>query len=277
MRKGPPRPGDWLEQHPEPGQTFEGYVRSDPNRPGGRRTTLYLQPVGEFDETHTRLLAATAEGLGRFYALPVQTLPRIDESALPSSARRIHPEWKVPQVLTVAVRDLLRKNRPENAVAVLALTIADLWPGKGWNFVFGDAELTERVGVWSLARLGDPRKEYTLCLRRALKTATHETGHMLGILHCKAFECGMNGSNHLPEADSQPLWFCPDDAMKVCWACGVDPRSRYQRLVEFADAHALDTECRFWRKSLAALDAARLPGQITEDRSDGRVPVPSRR
>ena len=183
----------------------------------------------------------------------------------------------MPQVLTVAVRDLLRKNRPENAVAVLALTIADLWPGKGWNFVFGDAELTERVGVWSLARLGDPRKEYTLCLRRALKTATHETGHMLGILHCKAFECGMNGSNHLPEADSQPLWFCPDDAMKVCWACGVDPRSRYQRLVEFADAHALDTECRFWRKSLAALDAARLPGQITEDRSDGRVPVPSRR
>ena len=93
---------------------------------------------------------------------------------------------------------MLKPKRPRDAVAVLALAALDLWPGEGWNFVFGQANLTERVGVWSLYRNGDPElgaDAYTLCLRRTLKTATHETGHMLGIAHCTAYACGMNGSN----------------------------------------------------------------------------------
>ena len=42
---------------------------------------------------------------------------------------------------------------------MLAITAFDLWPGPGWNFVFGQASLTERVGVWSMARNGDPDDE----------------------------------------------------------------------------------------------------------------------
>ncbi len=48
---------------------------------------------------------------------------------------------------------------------MLALTTSDLWPGEGWNFVFGQASLSERVGVWSLHRLGNPQIEFTTCLR----------------------------------------------------------------------------------------------------------------
>jgi hypothetical protein len=33
----------------------------------------------------------------------------------------------------------------------------------------------------------------------------------------------MNGSKQRAEADSRPLWFCPEDEMKVQWACRVDP------------------------------------------------------
>ena len=76
---------------------------------------------------------------------------------------------------------------------------------------------------------------------------------MLGIPHCTQYECGMNGSNHRTEADSRPLWFCPEDEMKVWWACGVDPAKRYDRLAVFADAHGLVAEAKFWRKSRAAL------------------------
>jgi hypothetical protein len=66
----------------------------------------------------------------------------------------------------------------------------------------------------------------------------------------------MNGSNHRAEADGRPLWFCPEDEMKVWWACRGDPRTRYERLAEFARAHGLDRESRFWMRSLAALGEA---------------------
>jgi hypothetical protein len=41
--------------------------------------------------------------------------------------------------------------------------------------------------------------------------------------------------------------------MKVWWACRVDPARRYARLADFAEAHGLGEEGRFWRRSLAAL------------------------
>ncbi len=260
-RKTPPQPGEWLDTHPEPGQTFDEYLATNPNRPTTERTTLYLQPLGRFNPAEARLLDATAELLGRFYGLPVKTLRTIGLDVVPARARRVHPEWGDRQILTSFVLDLLRSRRPRDAVAVLALTTSDLWPGQGWNFVYGQASLSDRVGVWSLYRNGDPATEYPTCLRRTLKTAVHETGHMLGIWHCTAFECGMNGSNHRAEADSRPLAFCPECAMKVWWACRLDPARRYERLAAFAEVHGLDGEERFWHASLDALrgDLAAAP------------------
>src|SRR5262249_23679203 len=199
------------------------------------------------------LIAATAEMLGRFYGVPVRVLYPIGLDQIPTSARRTHPTWGDQQVLSTYVLDLLRQRRPEDAVALLALTTADLWPRAGWNFVFGQAALRDRVGVWSLYRQGDPHQDFTTCLRRTLKTAVHETGHMLGIAHCTAYECGMNGSNHRTEADTRPMGFCPECEMKVWWACRVYPASRYQRLAEFAESRGLDREARAWRTSLAAI------------------------
>ena len=115
---------------------------------------------------------------------------------------------------------------------MLALTTADLWPGKGWNFVFGQASLKRGVGVWSLHRLGEPELEPETFLRRTAKIAVHEAGHMLGIWHCTQFTCGMNGANHQREADGQPMWFCPEDEMKIWWACRANPAERYRRLAK---------------------------------------------
>jgi archaemetzincin len=250
---GKPQPGEWLDKHPEAGQSFAEYRASDPNRPDRRHTTLYLQPLGTFDANQEKLLGATADLLGRFYGVPVKTRAAIALDRIPAEARRVHPTWGDAQVLAPYVLDLLQEERPGDAVAVLALTTADLWPGQGWNFVFGQASLQERVGVWSLYRQGDPKAEFKTCLRRTLKTAVHETGHMLGIRHCTFAECCMNGSNHRAEADARPMWFCVQDEQKVWWSCKVAPAARYRRLAEFAAAHGLDAESRFWRDSLAAL------------------------
>ena len=252
-RKSPPRPGEWLDRHREVGQTFDVYLQERPNRPTARRTTIYLQPLGDLDADQERLIARAGELLGIFYAVPVRRLEPIGLDVIPPEARRAHPDWGDRQILSTYVLDLLKRRRPDDAVAVLALTTADLWPGAGWNFVFGQASLGDRVGVWSLYRLGDPRRDFTTVLRRTLQTAVHETGHMLGLRHCTAYECGMNGSNHRAEADSRPLGFCPECAMKVWWACRADPRTRARHLAAFAAACGLEREAQAWAAEAAAL------------------------
>lgn len=251
--KTPPQPGEWLDRHQEVGQTFEAYLAERPNRRTARRTTLYLRSIGEPTPAEAALLARTADLLGRFYGLPVKRLDPIDPASLPAEAR-LGDQW-----ITGPLLDRLIRERPDDAVAVLALTTADLTPGESWNYVFGQATLDERVGVWSSHRFGDPATEPAVVLRRTLQTAVHETGHMLGIRHCTAYECGMNGSNHLAEADGRPMGFCPECEMKVWWACGVEPRGRYRRLAEFAEDQGLGSEAASWAASARALDGAGPP------------------
>ena len=185
--------------------------------------------------------------------MPVRMLERMDLAWVPDQARRLHPCSGEEQILTRFVLRLLSRRKPADALAVLAVTTSDLWPGEGWNFVFGQASLTRGVGVWSVHRLGDPELELETFLRRTAKIAVHETGHMLGIWHCTEFRCGMNGANHQAETDELPMWFCPEDEIKIWWACSVDPAERYRRLVECAVAHGLEAEAEFWRKSERAV------------------------
>src|SRR5262249_60987573 len=87
-----------------------------------------------------------------------------------------------PPLSTSLLREILEPDVPEDALGYLALTARDLWPGKGWNFVFGQANLRRRVGVWSIHRNGWPGQgeaEFRLCLRRTPETAAHEAGHVL--------------------------------------------------------------------------------------------------
>jgi len=255
--KTEPQPGDWLAEHDEPGQTFSQYRNSRPNRPTRVRTTIYLQPIGDFTAEQEKIVAATAEMLEPFYFTPVRKLKPIPLDAIPDRARRTHPTWGDRQLLTSYILyDLLKPRRPKDAVAVLALTASDLWPGEGWNFVYGQAALRDRVGVWSLYRNGDASESdeaFQRALRRSLQTATHETGHMLGIKHCTLYECGMNGSNHQSEADSRPLALCPECAQKVWWACDADPAERYESLAKFANANGLDEDALLWKRSLERL------------------------
>jgi archaemetzincin len=255
--KTPSGPEDWLATHREAGQTFEQYRHSNPNRPTKERTILYVQPIGAFTNAERQLVDETADLLSRFYNVRTKVLDPIGLDVIPSKAQRVHPTSGDRQILTTYVLDkVLKPRRPRNAVAMLALTTADLWPGEGWNFVFGQASLSERVGVWSLFRFGNaegPKAESRQFRRRTFKVAVHETGHMLGIAHCTAYECGMNGANHLAEMDSRPFYFCPECVQKIWWACHADPIQRYESLIEFARRHGLDAEAEFWQKSVDRL------------------------
>jgi len=256
---GKPRPGEWLYHHPEPGQTFDQYVRSSPVVPRADRRTIYVQPLGEFTPGRRRIVTLTAEFIGVFFSVPVKVSSDLPLSVVPESARRTHPTWGDKQILTTYVLDKVLKPRlPKDAFACIAFTSWDLWPGEGWNFVFGQASLRERVGVWSIYRFGDPDKDeqsFRLALLRAMRTGTHELGHMLTILHCTAYECGMCGSNSLPESDRRPLALCPECMAKVCWATHADPVERCRKLAQFCEKHGLKSEAARYREFLRALGA----------------------
>jgi archaemetzincin len=131
---------------------------------------------------------------------------------------------------------------------MLALTSTDLWPGDGWNFVFGQASLRDRVGVWSTARFGDAEKSAQLLLRRVLHVATHETGHIFGIKHCTAYECCMNGANHQVEGDRSPLAFCCECDAKLAWAANANTKDRATKLAEFMKKIQFPQESEHWNK-----------------------------
>ena len=154
---GSPQPGDWLAEHKEPGQSYAA-VPSQPANP--RRPAA----AGDLCATARRVrcgpgkvLERTAEFLGLYFQLPVKVREGLSLDLIPAAARREHPTWHVKQILTTYVLDdVLRPRLPASACAYIALTTSDLWPGEGWNFVFGQASLSERVGVWSIAGTAIP-------------------------------------------------------------------------------------------------------------------------
>ena len=73
--KRPPRPGDWLAEHHEDGQSFAEFARSLPLVPTAAVRTISLQPIGDFSDAQRRVVALTADYARAALAeLPVQNL-----------------------------------------------------------------------------------------------------------------------------------------------------------------------------------------------------------
>lgn len=256
---GKPKLYDWLAEHPEEkGQTFVEYLNSHPVLPDEQRQTIYVQPLGDFTEPQRQIVALTTEYLSVFFHLPVKLNDPVPLTLVPKHARRASPlEKGVEQIQTGFVRDEILKPRlPKDAAVMIAFTASDLFPGPGWNFLFGEASLTDRVGVWSIYRFGNPDSiygDFQLCLLRTLKLATHETGHIFSMPHCTKYECNMSGTNHLGETDSRGLDVCPECMAKICWGMKDDPLQRYQKLAEFCRINQLDKERQFFKAAIHAL------------------------
>ena len=252
-----PAPGDWLHSHPEEGQTFNQYLKDDMNHASKNRHTIYIQPLGPFSSTRLKIVKTTAKLMSLYFDLPVKIKKTIPLSHIPENAQRVHPEWGDRQLLTTYILYKLLKPRvPKDAVAYIAFTATDLYPEPDWNFVYGQAVLKSRVGVWSLYRNGDPDESpesYKQTLLRTIKTGTHEMGHIFSIKHCIAWSCNMNGSNNRPESDRKPLYLCPECAAKLTYACGSDLLRRYKKLLTFTRRHGFTKATAYYEKALRVL------------------------
>ncbi|MBW2340858.1 MAG: hypothetical protein JRF50_11035 [Deltaproteobacteria bacterium] len=246
-----PKPGDWFSEHPESGQTFDDFVRVIPTKPDTLQDKIFLQPLGQFSEGRSVSLETLKVYGSTFFAMDVDILSPVAISG--SQLRtRINPYSRNRQVFTPDILMFLRSSLPPGAFCLLAITMEDLYPDPSWNFVFGQASLRDRVGVFSFARYdpafyGEERgREYQeVSLRRSFKVLAHEIGHMFSLQHCIFFRCVMNGSNHLQESDARPLSLCPVCLRKLQFSIGFDVLDRYRKLLDFYQRAGLDPETRW--------------------------------
>lgn len=236
---------DWLWDNKEGGQTFDEYVESSPTLPTDERKVIYVQPLGKFKADQTKVIKITSEYIEAFYGLKVKALPtRPLTTKLNEPDQRMIDYPKHRQLRTgYIMENMLRPALPKDAAALIAFTNEDLYPDSSMFFVFGQASLENRVGVWSLFRLDD-QATYDTFLRRTMKIAAHETGHMFSMRHCTKYECVMSGTNHLGETDRRPVDACPECMAKICWMMKQKPAERYKRLAAFARLNKLENEAR---------------------------------
>ena len=76
--------------------------------------------------------------------------------------------------------------------------------------------------------------EAMLLMYRCVKTACHEICHVLGMTHCPYYECLMNGSNLVTEADIKPFALCPICLRKLASYFQIQNKlsDRYFKLIE---------------------------------------------
>lgn len=286
---------DWLTSHPEDPQDFEQFF-SDPyrNKPSPEKHRIYIQCIGSLgnsrsiNEEYIKWLKTYCEAF--FYGLTVILLEPVPVSATKCSFR-VNDSTHNLQIHAGQILKFLKKRKPRDAFCIVGITMIDLYPRDSWNFVFGQASLTDGVGIFSFARycndfysphykgrVKKPQKvspsDYSIfndyylpevtsvLLLRSCKTLSHEVGHIFGLRHCQWLACLMQGSNHLEEADRRPLNLCPICLRKLQCAIGFKIVERYKALVKWIDddeaAHPL---CAVTTKS-AGEDIAGLPKPV---------------
>jgi archaemetzincin len=249
-----PGPGDWLSVAREPGQTFERFTRTASERPAEAAQRICLRPVGDVPPRHRQLLQQLQRFGSEFFGRELSLLPPLVVEGSGIATRRN----RFTDVLQLKTRDILpalARSIPPDAWCVLGVTVCDLYPHDTWSFVFGEALLGDRVGVFSVARYdpafyGKPVDDPSLLVRRSCKVLAHEACHMFGMQHCVFFNCLMNGSNHLAESDRRPLHLCPVDLRKLQWTLGFDVTDRYRRLLAFWREAGVDDEAAWIQRRL---------------------------
>lgn len=239
-KMGTPRPGDWLDRFPEERQTFEDYREECRNLVTEERSVFYIRPIGDL----TGRERMTVDAMGKFAEIyfGVRTVVRMTRPHFENGYVRSRRQWNA-----TTITGQLLEERTDDAIAYIGITNVDLF-SSGLNFVFGEASLRNRCGIYSLHRYGT--EDEALYLRRALKLMVHEAGHIFSITHCTEYECVMNGANSLREDDAHPMHLCPDDLPKLEWNVGFDRMERYRKLAEFYEKHGLDEEARWVRDRL---------------------------
>lgn len=248
-----PKQGDWLREHAEQGQTLRQFGNTSFRIvPHGAVTTLLLQPIGDYphDPVSAPQLPLLAAYLQAFFGpcVRVQANKPVPLEKIPNLTTREGSEG-LRQLLISDLYGYLggvmtSRDRARTTLATVGVTMEDLYPGDEWEFVYGEANPMDAVGVFSFARYHPSFAPTTLhtppdvaMLLRSCKVLSHEVGHLAGLKHCVYFHCLMNGANRAAELEQQALQLCPLCLKKLAGPFRWDLMARSQALQAFYAAH----------------------------------------
>jgi archaemetzincin len=163
---------------------------------------IAVVPLGGVPE---ELITDVAEALGSVLRLACRSEPA---RALAIEAWDAGREQWSSRIL---LRDLL-VHRPRDARWVLGITGADLFLPV-LTYVFGEAQVGGQAAVASFHRMREEHylrpSDWALLSGRLRKTAIHEMGHALGLVHCSDRWCVMVQSLTIGDVDAKPELPCP--------------------------------------------------------------------
>ncbi|CAF4797090.1 unnamed protein product [Rotaria sp. Silwood1] len=252
----------WLNQRQEYGQTFKSFEQVV-----SKAIPHSTQPIGSFEHPRAPPLELIGEFAQAFFlGCDVKILPMVDFTE--SMPNRINSGTKQIQYQTKGLFEYLAHTRSQrNAreeLLCVAVTMADIYPDETYNFVYGQARVTDSYGVYSFSRLDPlfpmpPHKsmnmkltdaDRTIILRRCIKILLHEIGHLFGLKHCIYYLCLMNGANNQIEMDQQPLFVCPVCLRKLQSSLKFNIEQMYRKFSDLCERYNLDFERDWYRKRL---------------------------
>ena len=231
----PPTWGEWHFTLKEKGQTFEQYLDFEPNQITSINHKLYLAYFDSLSKKDSLILEETSKFLSLFFQCEVETqfIP-VNTDTIPKKFFRRSRYGKTQVLSDFYMKEVLSKRIPEDAWGVIGYTTKDIYPDPRWNYVFGKASYKNKVAVWSSKRLSPGNKIHNEAeLIRNIKTATHESGHMLSMKHCIRNNCLMNGSVDVFDTDERPAYLCNNCLRKLDWNFNVNHIERSNKLKSF--------------------------------------------
>jgi len=199
---------DWLAQYDPYIQSFNEWNRKYLNRKRNNvKTTIYLLPIGAFEE-NTPSLRALLEYCEAFYSpFPIQLMKNLDiiqeddqcyldrnNEKVPLIHRKCHHYYEEEtrddhrQFHAGVLLDSLYDVKPKDAICMLAITTEDLYAGKNDNFVVGLAG--SGVAVFSFARY-DPYCDNKILKQKKRKKYSSKDLRIFLLRGCKVMVNGV--------------------------------------------------------------------------------------
>jgi len=174
-------------------------IRPDKNS-SEYRGNIFVTPLGIVDEIAVRVVAANIQMFYDLAADVESSIPYPETARIPA-----RNQYNAGHLLSCLMQGL-QKNEKRIGVASHDISLPFL------THLFGEAQVGGKTAVISTFRLkpaaiGRSSKR-PLLYDRLAKVAVHETGHLLGLLHCQNAGCIMSFSMGLDHLDLLDLSLC---------------------------------------------------------------------
>lgn len=253
-------------------QSFTQFINSNPNKIDSTRKVIYLLPFGNMDPAIEKSLQDEKEYLEAFFQLEVKILDRISYESLknlplietrlvPRSDFEYYSEMKggtpnlTEQIQANSfINEVLKKNKPKDAIVVLGVTEHDIYNPK-YNYLFGISDLKEGVGLVSTFRLIDYELQTKYNIRKVI---SKQIINMFSIPNVKDYKCVANYHNSISDLYEGEFALSPRALEKLKYAIGFDYTKRFNDLSQYWSKEKNAKEEKYYKECIQRMDKNKI-------------------